>query len=182
MAIITINGTDYQVYETVDDITAFAQAQFGSSADTWLAADPTLQARAGVSSTRILNPLQWDGTPSATPQPLAWPRTGLSDANSAPLDPTVIPQQVLDANSLIAMSLVSGDPVQTDPNAQVTRILKAGSAMLEYFRNIDAPTLFPQPIMELIGLWLGGDPLAPEDFGTCGRTKFDQEYTYVRGF
>lgn len=182
--IVTINATDYEVYQDDAEITLYAQAQVGSDADAWLAADPGPQARAAVSSTRLLNALAWTGAPTDEYQPLAWPRTGMLDAQGQPLSDLVIPQAVLDANSLIAMALNNGSTVQTDPNTQVTRLLKAGSVEIEYFRNIDnPPAMFPQNIMELIGRWLGGGTMFVGDAtGTHGKTGFDQEYRFIRGF
>jgi hypothetical protein len=181
--IVTINSTDYEVFEDEAGITLYAQAQLSSDADAWLAADPLLQARGAVSATRLLNALAWTGAPTDEYQPLAWPRSGMFDAQGQPLPDNVIPQSVLDADSLIAMGLVAGSPVQNDPNAQVTRSLKAGSVAIDYFRNIDPITPFPKNITELIALWLGGTNLfAAEASGTCERTSFDQEYRFVRGF
>lgn len=182
--IVTIGGTDYEVYQDAAEITLYAQAQLGADADNWLATtDATMKDRAAVSSTRLLNSLAWSGEPTDEYQPLAWPRDGMFDAQEQPLPDNVIPQAVLDCNSLIAMALLNGTPVENDPNTQITRTLKAGSVMIEYFRNIDPLSILPQNMMQLVGLWLGGTtPFAGEASGTGGCTSFNQEYRFVRGF
>lgn len=181
--IVTINGTEYEVYQDVDEITLYAQAQLGSDADNWLAGDPLQQARAAVSATRLLDQLAWTGAPTDEYQPLAWPRDGMFDALGAPLPDNVIPQGVLDCDSLIAMALLNGSPVENDPNAQTTRMLKAGSVAIEYFRNIEPLSILPQNMLQLVGLWLGGTtPFVGEASGTHGHTSFNQEYRFVRGF
>lgn len=185
MSEIEIGPNAYQVYQTVDEITVYADGQIGTSGDGWRAADPDDLPRAAISSTRLLDRLVWDGAPTDDYQPLAWPRTGLLDANGVALDPTVIPQAVLDANSEIATALAAGLQIQPDPNAPETQLLKAGSVTIQYFRTIEG-TLLPLPlaVMQLIGLWLGSRVAFASSIstGTHERTSFDREYRPIQPF
>lgn len=180
MTEITIGANTYEVYQDVAEISVYADGMIGDQGDAWRAADATTQARAGVSSTRILNRLVWAGTLTDGYGPLAWPRSGLVYADGSPVDPSVIPTQVLDANSEIATALTAGLVIQPDPNAEATRILKAGSVMIEYFRTVDGQVLpLPLAVFQLIGLWLSGAGGAlglSIASGVCEKTSFDREY------
>lgn len=171
------------VYQTAEDIDRYIVGNFGPVADAWLAASSQDKVRAAVASTRMLNRQAWEGAPTDSAQSLAFPRTGLFYPDGSAVDSATVPQRVNDAACEIAALLVSGSPVQNDPNVQTTRTLKAGSVMIEYFRNIEPLTPFPQNVTELIALWLGGGvSFAATASGTHDKTSFDQEYRFVRGF
>ncbi len=183
MAVITTGGNDYPAYQTVAEIDIYAAAAVGDTADGWNAADPTTQAPAAVSASRLIDRQQWQGEKTDPTQAEAFPRTGLyyPDGTAVPSD--VVPQQVLDANSELAMDLLAGGTVQTDPSTQQqTRMLKAGSVTIEYFNIPGTGTRFPLTVMELIGFWLGGmaGAVGSESTGTdaCAARN---DFGFVRG-
>jgi len=183
VAIITIGGNDFSVYETVAEIDVYASAAVGDAATAWNAADPIAKPPPAVSASRLLDRQTWQGAKTDPTQAEAFPRTGLYYIDGTPVPSDVVPQQVLDANSELAMDLLSGAAVQTDPSTQQqTRRLKAGSVEIEYFNLPGTGTRFPLAVMELIGLWLGGgsDALGSESTGTCA-PAFDNDFGFVRG-
>lgn len=183
MASITINGNDYPAYQTVEEIDIYAAAAVGDAAVAWNLADVTTQAPAAVSSSRLIDRQVWQGEKTDPAQEEAWPRTGLffPDGTAVPSD--AVPQQVLDANSELAMDLINGSTVQTDPSTQQqTRMLKAGSVTIEYFNIPGTGTRFPQTVMELIGFWLGSisSAIGSEATGTCEKSARN-EFGFTRG-
>ncbi len=93
---------------------------------------------------------KWTGTATDDVQALAWPRTGLLTTNSFPLDPTVIPQRLKDAQSEFAGILLSGTTDRTADNPDLKAIgeqtqltsVKAGSVALSFagksFSNLES--------------------------------------------
>lgn len=185
-AVITIGAQDYEAYETVAQISTYAAAAIGDAPDAWRAADADTQGRAGVSATRTLDRQSWQGTMTDPNQGHAFPRTGLTYADGTAVDPTAIPQQLLDADSELAMALTAGATFETDASTEnATRRLKAGSVEIEYFRIPGTGTRFPLAVMELIGLWLGGLSTVDgsEASGVCDKTSFGRpNYDLSRGF
>jgi hypothetical protein len=184
MSTVTIGTETFTVYQDVEEIDAYVVGAYGDAAAAWRAiVDADDKARIAVSVTRLLDRQSWAGEPTDSAQALAWPRTGLLDAQGQPLDPDTIPAAVLEAADELAMATAAGEPTQTDPSQPQTRSLKAGSVAIEYFRPIDAPTILSQTIMQLVGLWLGGGAaLVGVATGVDGCTNFDREYRFTRGF
>jgi hypothetical protein len=171
MPTVTINAVDYDVYADVDAANEFLAADFGAT--LWRAeADEDQKARALVSSTRLLNRLNWAGDKTDVDQSLAWPRTGFSD-----VDEDTIPQGVVDASIVLAKLIHAGSSVDSsgDQASNIKR-LKAGSVEQEFF----SPTIFaetgrlPLEVEELIGRYLAGFGLsATFTSGTCGESIAD---------
>ncbi len=183
MATITISGNDYEAYQTVAEIDVYAAAAVGDAAAGWNLADPTTQAPAAVSASRLIDRQQWQGEKTDPAQAEAFPRTGLFYPDGTEVPSDEVPQQVLDANSELAMDLLAGSTVQSDPSTQQqTRRLKAGSVEIEYFNIPGTGTRFPQTVMELIGFWLGGQAgvVGSESTGTdaCAARN---DFGFVRG-
>jgi hypothetical protein len=181
MATITIGGTDYTAYQSVAEIDTYAAAATGDAAVAWRAADPDTKARGGVSASRSIDRLAWSGAktdPAQTPQ---WPRTGLTYPDGTPVDPETNPQQLLDANSEMAMMMVAG--VDPQAGANTIRRQKAGSVEVEYFRELGVVGKFPTVILELVGFWLGGGLAAEtEATGVCEPSAFRSSFGLNRGF
>lgn len=93
---------------------------------------------------------QWTGSPTTTTQRLAWPRTGMYDANGNAIPSDVIPQALKDAQSELAGQL--GETDTTLDNAVsvggITSI-KAGSVSLTFKDMIDTHVL-PDAVMNLM--------------------------------
>lgn len=183
MASIEINGNAYPAYQTVEEIDIYAAAAVGDAAAGWNASTEDAQAPAAVSASRLIDRQQWQGEKTDPAQAEAFPRTGLfyPDGTAVPSD--AVPQQVLDANSELAMDLLAGSTVQTDQSTQQqTRRLKAGSVEIEYFNIPGTGTRFPQTVMELLGFWLGNlsGVAGSESTGTC-RPAPRNDFGFVRG-
>ena len=75
---------------------------------------------------RLLNDgIAWAGLPTATNQPLAWPRTGLKTRNGAALPNTTIPTEIANAQVEFARRLIGTDLSDDNVIANL-RIVKAG--------------------------------------------------------
>lgn len=173
-ATVTINGTDYDVYVSVDRVDEYANGSL--TADAWQALVADDKARVLVSVTRWIDSQCWQGDKVDPLQPLAWPRTL---GNIATIEIAVTQLSILvAANPDLAnqsMGLVAG---AADGG---TKRLKAGSVEIEYFRKFDFIVFgggrvspFPAGIMSLIGDWLcanvGGSAwgsAGSKAYGTC---------------
>lgn len=179
MSEIVIGANSYDVYQDVEEIDIYAAAMIGDAGDGWRAADADTQARAGVTATRIIDRLAWAGSKADEYQAHAWPRKDLTYPDGQPVDPGVIPTELLEADCEIAAALAAGLDVQPDPNTEATRMLKANGVQIEYFRTIIGTTIpLPLSVMQLVGFWLGGSTgvIGSESFGTCEKTAFDRQY------
>lgn len=174
--IVTIAGTDYPAYADLATANAYLAAKLDATA--WVALTDDQKGAALVSMTRTLDRQVWQGAPTDGYEPpagMAWPRSGLSYPDGTPVDSTSIPDAVVYACIEGANLLASGSDLEsTSSTASLTRSLKAGSVAIEYFRQIDQQSRFPQAIMELIGFWLGGSNsgMVAVATGTCGETAF----------
>lgn len=156
---ITIGATDYTVYQSVADITAILQADY-NRATGWAALTSDQQKQAAVTATLRFNRLAWAGEPAdvATPQALAWPRTGMPEIDGIEVDDDEFPTRLLQAHAFYAYDLTATAALETQDNAGSNRRrLKAGSVEIEFFRGTDInAAVLPKPYVELIGPWLGG--------------------------
>lgn len=159
MPTVTISGTDYDVYADVATADDFLEADFGAT--LWRAeADATQQARALVTSTRLLNRQPWDSSRD-------WPRPGTQDEQSE-----AVPQEVIDASIVLAKLIHAGSKVDSSPSTQTGNIKrqKAGSVELEYFFPADDPTRLPIEVLELIAPFLASVVVTGLASGTCGES------------
>jgi hypothetical protein len=115
---------------------------------------------------------RWKGTPATTVQRLAWPRNGMFDRNNNPVDPTIIPQELIDATSELAGQLLSTD--RTLDNSVITQglsSLRAGSVSLGFKQEI-VPQVIPDAVYNLlITSWLTREkviPAFPAEFEIIG--------------
>lgn len=165
MPSVTLSANDYETYADVDEADIYLEADPGAAA--WRAAEADDKARALVSATRILDRQRWAGSKTDEDQALAWPRSGISG-----LDEDEVPQAVADACCELASALINGyDAANLQSTANATKRQKAGSVEIEYFRGAEGDGLrLPLPVMELVGLYLGGTTSLAGSFasGTCG--------------
>lgn len=183
---VQIGDVSYDSYASLPYAQLYLAAQI--QATTWAASTEEQQSVALVSMTRVLDRQTWQGEPSG-PVSGPWhafPRSGLfySDGTT-PVDPEVIPTEMMDACCEGAAILLAGYPFQDEPDTfNFNRIIKAGSVMIERFRQIGPQPRFPQIIQELIGLWLGGSdtPFGALAHGTRRKSIFNHRYDFNRGF
>lgn len=186
MPTVTINGVNYDVYADLATANDYLAAQI--SAATWNDAGTTDEQRsqALVSMTRTLDRQRWVGTQTDGYETHAWPRSGVFYPDGTPVDPGLVPQAIIDACCEGAAQLLDGNGIQDSPDTfDYNRVVKAGSVMVERFRQTDPQPRFPQVVAELIGFWLGGGQNLPADSlssGTGGKTIFNEQYDVNRGF
>jgi len=112
-----------------------------------------------VSATSWLDRQIWLGSKAGDPQPLEWPRTGITDPYGNPVDSGSVPSFIEYATNELALYLGEDGELQEQQNqGDNTKRLKAGSAEIEFFfdsRTINGNT-FPVVVMELVGYYLSG--------------------------
>ena len=97
---------------------------------------------------------QWLGKPATATQRLAFPRIGLSDANGNTVDPTIIPQDIKDAESEFAGQLLSEDrSLDNSVIIQGLTSLKAGSVALGFKNDVIAQVV-PQAVYDMLTPYL----------------------------
>jgi hypothetical protein len=187
MPVVDIGGTDYEVYEEQTDVATYLAASLGAS--DWAALEvATGQRQAMVSATRMFDRTVWAGDKTAESQPIAHPRTGLTDLEGDAVPSTEIAPDILEAFAELCEEL-AGDPdsVQDNPTTGSNeKRLKAGSVEVERFRPTDrSASRWPQRVLELIKPFLGSPsslayPLAS---GVDGEMSYDGDsYQLTGGF
>lgn len=136
-----------------------------------------LQSRNGMTRFYLTNP-HWTGTPSTTTQALAWPRTGMSDRNGNTIAVDIIPQELKDAESEMAILAIATD--LTADNAVVVQGItdvKAGPVEVSFKEFIQKQLLPDSVTIALVPSWLTDElyenvPLGQfRTIGTFGRGR-----------
>lgn len=193
---VMINSTTYPVYGDVAVATAYLQADITSPATAWLAANALTQARSIVAAVRWLDAETWLGLPAdqITPQALQWPRINLVDQYGQPLSSTALPLQLVAAEIVLAAALVDNPDLRDQLQDPTPKSLRAGSASIDFFRplgtifggkDVQVLTVFPQNVMDLVGLWLaGGVGSRPSVLaeGSHEKSPFDDDLGVIHGF
>src|SRR5678815_4418488 len=108
MLIATPGAADANTYAT--DIEADAYNESRLHTEDWTNASDTDKEAALIDAARLLDAsFKWTGTPASSVQALTWPRTGMFTRNGFPIDPTIIPLELKNAQSEFARQLVSVD-------------------------------------------------------------------------
>lgn len=179
---VTIGAVTYDVYASNQIADDYMAAQLSSAGTAWRAAAETDQNRALVSATRLIDRQTWQGTRDDQYFPLAFPRSGLIDPDGVAVDAYTVPQRVIDACCELAASLLDGSTAQDQSSTEnLTQSLSAGSVSISYFRSAEQTSnRFPQPVQELIGLWLTGSTisLVGSSTGTDEQSAFSESYDF----
>jgi hypothetical protein len=92
----------------------------------------------------------WTGAPATTTQALAWPRTGMYDANGNAIPSNVIPQALKDAESELAGQLGTADrTLDNDVIVQGITSVRAGSVALT-FKDMIETRVLPDAVWNLM--------------------------------
>jgi hypothetical protein len=178
MGTVTINTRTYTTYGDVAGATIYFDASIAGA--PWADLDPTTQARALKTATDVFDRLGWVGEVTDSAQALAWPRVGVTDRNSNPIDSTIIPDDVIDACYELALALAQDSSILTSSDGTGSKIkeVASGSDRVSYFTWVDG-TRWPTQVTDIIGLYLSnGGSLAPDNsngadaFGTCTKRTF----------
>lgn len=105
---------------------------------------------------------RWTGAPSDGVQALAWPRTGMLNGNGYAIGGTIIPQELKDATTELAIRLASGDST-ADISSSVKGItsIKAGSVALS-FGGQNSLTSTSKPLPDSVMLLIPPSWYVPE--------------------
>lgn len=105
---------------------------------------------------------QWTGAPASSTQKLAWPRTGMFDANGNAILSTVIPQDLKDAESELAGYLGTADrTAENDVVAQGITSVRAGSVSLT-FKDMIERRVLPDAVWDLMpASWFTDELIVP---------------------
>lgn len=136
---ITIGSSSYYVYGTEADVKSYLAGKLGT--DAYDDASSTDRKKAHVQATRWIDREKWAGTPTDpdTPQPLAFPREGLTDVDGLAVDSATVPSEVVYATAeLILILLRSNTADSSASTAKNIKSVGAGSAKVEYFSAGDA--------------------------------------------
>lgn len=179
---VTIGAVSYDAYASNQIADDYMAAQISSAGTAWRAATETDQDRALVSATRLIDRQVWQGTRDDQYFPLAFPRSGLVDADGVAVDAYSVPQRVIDACCELAAALLDGSSAQDQASTEsLTQSLAAGSVSISYFRSAEQTSgRFPQPVQELIGLWLAGNGISivGTSTGTDEESAFGVAYDF----
>jgi hypothetical protein len=179
MGTVSISGKTFDIYgehltdDTGPPLVISASTYFAGSlnASAWNDASLDDQARAQVTAGRIFDKQSWVGamTDPTTPQPLAWPRTGVPECDGIVADPDEIPERVILGSYEYALAILQDAATQTQTNtgSNVRRVLarkKVGDLEVEdeteYFSatnsGINSATRFPATVQEYISCYVGG--------------------------
>lgn len=184
MAIINVDGIDYEVYEDLDAVDEYLGG--AAHAGNWRAlTDDDVRGRYAVTATRILERQIWKGTATGlSGQTLAWPRSGTGVTG---VEDTVIPDGVLNAYYELCSALTDGSELQNEQNtAQKVQSLSAGSVSITYFRGAEGePLRFPLIVQELLNPYLAGTGTSVAGAittGTDGCSVTGNDFGFNSGF
>lgn len=164
----TVGGISANSYLTVAEADAYFETRLHATA--W--EDTEEKDRALMMATRVLNmmaqPLkylvtgkttsesffktrrQWTGSPATTTQKLAWPRTGMFDANGNAIASNVIPDALKEATAELAFQLLDADrTLDSDIQVQGLTSIRAGSVSLSFKDMVEAKVL-PDAVWNLM--------------------------------
>lgn len=153
MTTVTISGNAYDVYVSDSDATTYLAADFGR-ASAWAALTDDQRKIAVVSATRLIDRQRWVGAKTDSDQALAFPRTGLTDADGNAVASDTVPTAVENACAILAADIAADSDLANDPStASNIKSVKAGSSNVEFFRP-QSGTKLPSYIMDLLGAFL----------------------------
>ena len=176
----TVGGAASNSYETLAEALLYFETR--TPVQAWeLAADQEVLL---MMATRVLNamarPLKtyvpatsthaayfitrstWTGAPATTTQKLAWPRTGMYDANGNAIASNVIPQDLKDAESELAGALGTVDStLDNDIIVKGVTSVRAGSVAMTFKEMIETHVI-PEFIWSMMpASWFTDEVITP---------------------
>lgn len=118
--------------------------------DEWAAKSDAVKTQSLVMSARHLDRMfEWEGQATDKDQPMAWPRDNLYTLNGALLDPSVVPQDVIDAQCELAYQWCQHDQLSPSASANTATDINSinggvkkedlGGMLIEYQSPINNP-------------------------------------------
>lgn len=196
MGVVNIGGIAFNIYGEHTDNTGpviSATAYFSASLNVagWDVATFGDRQKALVNAARIFDKQRWKGalTDPTTPQPLAWPRTGVADCDGVAIDPNTIPEDVIFASYELAAAILSNAAVQTQENtgSNVRRVLarkKVGDLEIEDETEYFTPTniglavgsRFPAQVQEYLRCYVEGHTMGATVVGAAPSVFIDFDF------
>jgi len=144
-----------------------------------------------VTATRQMDAESWTGAKTTTSQPLAWPRTGVTDREGSAVASGTIPADIVNGFFELALALIADPSLATagaDP-ASAVKSISDGKTSLTFWSPQNAGGRFPSTVQALLGPYLSGsaaavglgaptllsDSCAEKRFGAAGRPAFDED-------
>jgi hypothetical protein len=130
--VATPGGATANSYCTLDEADAYHETRL--FVGSWTGAGDDTKTAALLEAARRLDAsFDWTGSAATRAQVLCWPRIGMASRNAFPIDPTVIPQPIKDAQAEFARQLIARDRL-ADNDAQKFGItdFKAGPVGLTF--------------------------------------------------
>ena len=160
MGTVTISGSTFTIYGAQSSPLAGSALEYfyGSlqHSAAWTAASSATQAAALVSATRLLDRQRWAGEKTSDAQALAWPRTGVTDAEGNAVDSAEIPTKVIQACYEVAAQMVADAAFENSSSASSNiKSVNSGSVGVAYFAP-ESKGRFPTVIAELCSEFLLG--------------------------
>ena len=172
MPTVSIAGQTIEVYEALAAANTYFQTVLTGA--SWSAATTSDRIKALVQSTLIFDRSRWRGAPTepisktqpqpANTQPIAWPRTGVTDRDGVEIADDTVPLDILNGYYEMA-NVVLGDiavltQVNSGSNVRRTRVKEKVDVIeteneIEYFiPTIRYATKFPTIVQDYIGFYL----------------------------
>lgn len=177
MPTVTINGTAREVYVSLADAELYLEASPRFTA--WGVLTAERKAQWIVEATRMFERCTWTGDRAATAQPLAWPRSGVTDRDGEDVVDDAIPTFMEDGCAELAATLAEDAAVVTaGSTASNVKSVNAKGVAVEFFAP-DSGTRFPTVVQELVGFYLAapasesGGVVGAIATGTCHDSQFE---------
>lgn len=162
--IVTVGGSTSNSFVSLADAQSFHNLNLGS--DAWFAAEEGDQVRALVKAARRLNQENWLGSRVTDTQALSWPRNGAEKVDNRTnyyggyyctnlYSDTEIPQQIKDAQCLLALAYLDGF---ADGEGDSIQSWQADDVSITY-RQARPDGLLPSEVTRLIGALIQGPRL-----------------------
>lgn len=167
MVSVTIGATTYEAYADQATADAFLAADLRLD-PIWTALTEDDKGRALVTSTRLLDRQDWQGQETSPgTQPLAWPRTGVTDEDGNAVGDSTIPQAIVDGSVFLA-ALIAEDPALGEAESTGSNVeeVQADTVRVRFFRP-QVGRRFPILLHELFGAFLESAAV-----GTAGARSF----------
>lgn len=178
MVQITHAGITFEVYANIQTAENYL---FGSIEllEAWAAIrNNDLKARGLITATRQLDSLQWPGVRASNTQPLAWPRTGVTDRAGQAVDPNTVPDAIINASILLAARLISAPSLSARRVSQGNvRRVRAGTAEVQFFRRTN-PSSLPDDVRAVLAPLIQPIRARIQSFGTDGESIFEDRRTF----
>ncbi len=166
--VVSITGitNPIEVYGGLPALKDYLNATVGDGATAFraLTTDDD-RSRLLVAATRFIDAQYWQGVATGlaggTPTTLQFPRSGLTNVDGSVLDPTNVPQVLINACfEMVAILADDASVAANQDSGSNVKALGAGTGRVEFFSPTSATdgsgsaTVLPTPVDRLVGRWL----------------------------